>query len=97
MGERSSDKTMAEVSRELWINDDFVRRWCQEHKTLEAIPQTTTSKDEEIRRLRPELASVKTDAEKLKKAALSSTCLCNTLEPKFNLSASIRLTIDWDR
>lgn len=64
-----SHKTVAEVSRELGINANVVRRWCKEHEALEALPQTDASKDEEIRRLRTELASVKEDAEILKKAA----------------------------
>lgn len=66
---RGSHKTVTEVSRELGINDNVVRRWCKEQEALEALPQTDASKDEEIRRLRAELSSVKEDAEILKKAA----------------------------
>lgn len=64
-----SHKTVAGVSRELGINANVVRRWCKEQEVLEALPPTEATKDEEIRRLRTELASVKEDAEILKKAA----------------------------
>ena len=68
-----SHKTIAEVSRDLGINNNVVRRWCKEHEDLEALPQTDASKDEEIRRLRTELASVKEDAEILKNRPRATT------------------------
>ena len=64
-----SDKTVAEVARELDLHANVLRRWCQELTHLESLPPTEPSKDEEIRRLRAELASVKEDNEILKKAA----------------------------
>ena len=64
-----SNKTVAEVSRELGLHDNMIRRWCKEVEALESLPQTEALKDEEIRRLRAELESVQQDNVILKKAA----------------------------
>ena len=64
-----SNKTVAEVARELGLHDNMVRRWYKEYEALESLPQTEALKDEEIRRLRAELASVQEDNTILKKAA----------------------------
>lgn len=64
-----SDKTIAEISRELGLHGNMVSRWCKELEELESLPPTEASKDEEIRRLRAELESVKEDNQILKKAA----------------------------
>ena len=64
-----SDHTVAEVARDLGLHDNLVRRWCKEAEELESLPQTESLKDDEIRRLRAELASVEEDNTILKKAA----------------------------
>jgi len=64
-----TDKTVSEVSRKLGIADNLLRRWCKEHESLESLPKTEESKEDEIRRLRAELMSLKEDNEILKKAA----------------------------
>jgi len=64
-----TDKTAAEVSREIGIGDNLLRRWCNEYEQLESLPKTEESKDDEIRRLRSELESLKEDNDILKKAA----------------------------
>lgn len=45
------------------------RGWCKKQEEIEALPDTIESKDDEIRRLRAELESVKEDNEILKKAS----------------------------
>jgi len=64
-----TDKTAAEVSRKLGIGSNLLLRWCKEHDQLEALPKTEESKEDEIRRLRTELKSLKEDNDILKKAA----------------------------
>lgn len=64
-----TDKTASEVSRDLGIGDNLLRRWCKEHEQLESQPKTDESKEDEIRRLRNELKSLKEDNDILKKAA----------------------------
>lgn len=66
---RESDKTVAEVARELGLHDNLLRRWCKEFESLESLPPTVATKDEEIRRLRAELRSTREDNTILKKAA----------------------------
>ena len=66
---RESDKTVAEVARELGLHDNLLRRWCREFEVLESLPPTLATKDEEIRRLRAELHSTREDNAILKKAA----------------------------
>ena len=66
---RESDKTVAEVVRELELHDNLLRRWCKEFESLESLPPTVATKDEEIRRLRAELRSTREDNTILKKAA----------------------------
>jgi len=66
---RESNKTIAEVARELDIHDNLLRHWCKQIDSIESLPDKEESKDEEIRRLRAELASAKEDNEILKKAA----------------------------
>jgi len=64
-----TDMTASEISRKLGIADNLLRRWCKEHESLESLPKTEESKEDEIRRLRAELLSLKEDNEILKKAA----------------------------
>ena len=63
-----SNKTVAEVARDLGIHDNLLRGWLKDISQIEALPATDETKDEEIRRLRAELESVKEDNEILKKA-----------------------------
>ena len=65
----NTDKTVAQVARELGIHENLLRKWVKEKEVIEALPPTEESKDDEIRRLRAELESAKEDNEILKKAA----------------------------
>ena len=64
-----SGKTLAEIARNLGIHENLLRGWCKKQVSIEALPDTQESKDDEIRRLRAELESVKEDNEILKKAS----------------------------
>ncbi|MDH5694650.1 MAG: transposase [Gammaproteobacteria bacterium] len=64
-----TSKTVAQVARELGIHENLLRKWVKDKEVIEALPPTQESKDDEIRRLRAELESVREDNEILKKAA----------------------------
>ena len=64
-----SDKTLAEVARNLGIHENLLRGWCKNVQEIEALPDTNESKNDQIRRLRAEHESVKEDNEILKKAS----------------------------
>lgn len=66
---QSSNKTAAQIARELGMAENVLRRWCKEQSKLESLPATEESKDEELRRLRAEVANLKEDNDILKKAA----------------------------
>ena len=64
-----SDKTIAEVSRDLGINSNLIRRWKKELANSAVESTQVDDKDAEIRRLRAELRDLKEDHEIIKKAA----------------------------
>lgn len=64
-----SDKTIAEVSRDLGINSNLIRRWKKELANSAVESTSVDDKDAEIRRLRAELRDLKEDHEIIKKAA----------------------------
>lgn len=64
-----SDKTITEVSRDLGINSNLIRRWKKELANSTAESTQIDDKDAEIRRLRAELRDLKEDHEIIKKAA----------------------------
>jgi transposase len=73
----NSEKSPHALSKDLGVSDKTLYQWLQkykqEHNLEQATPRlsksTTESLEEENRRLRKELASVKKDKEILKKAA----------------------------
>ena len=71
-----------QVSRDLDINENMLRRWIKElsEDPHEAFPGLGNMKTEqaEIARLQREVAKLKVERDILKKAALSSTGRCNT-------------------
>lgn len=64
-----TDKTMAQVSRDLGIGNNLIGRWKKEfaNRTLESTK--VDDKDVEIRRLKAELRDLKEDHDIIKKAA----------------------------
>jgi transposase len=64
-----SDKTIAQVSRDLGINSNLIGRWKQELSDREIEAGRVDDKDAEIARLRAELRDMKEDHDILKKAA----------------------------
>jgi len=64
-----SDKTITEVSRDLGINSNLIRRWKKELAKSTVESTKVDDKDAEIRRLRAELRDLKEDHEIIKKAA----------------------------
>jgi len=64
-----TDKTIAEVSRDLGINSNLIGRWRKELANSVAATAQVDDKDAEIRRLRAELRDLKEDHDIIKKAA----------------------------
>lgn len=67
------DKPMAEVARDLGINDKTLGAWVRkerEQKTLDALPGAFSEHERlELKRLRKEVADLKVEREILRKAA----------------------------
>jgi len=64
-----TDKTIAQVSRELGIGSNLIGRWIREQNQAKSEAVTVEDKDAEIRRLQAELRDLKEDHEIVKKAA----------------------------
>jgi len=67
------DKTLAEVSSELGMHPENIRRWLKEskegtEKNIRVFPGRGNPRDEEIHRLRKEVANLQEENEILKKA-----------------------------
>ena len=67
------DKTMQEVSNELGMHPENIRRWLKESKegaakNIRVFPGRGKARDEEIHRLRKEVANLQEENEILKKA-----------------------------
>jgi len=62
----------SQIARELGINPNMLGRWCREFKTggSQAFPGKGHAHDEEVARLRRELARVKKERDFLKEAAV---------------------------
>jgi transposase len=72
---RATGKTVAEIARDLQINDTTLGNWCRADRTERGEPDTsgllplTAAERAELTRLRRENAKLKTEREILKKAA----------------------------
>ena len=72
---RATGKTVAEIARDLQINDTTLGNWCRADRTERGEPDTsgllplTAAERAELTRLRRENARLKTEREILKKAA----------------------------
>lgn len=68
---RNSDSSIAEVARNLGINDNVLRRWVKEQAdpTKKAFPGHGHARDEEIAQLKKELSQVKKERDFLREAA----------------------------
>ena len=71
----NGDKTMQEVSQELGMHPENIRRWLRESKEGEAknirvFPGRGKARDEELHRLRKEVADLRETNEILKKAVV---------------------------
>jgi len=64
-----TDKTIAQVSRELGIGSNLLGRWIREQSQERIEATGIEDKDAEIRRLQAELRDLKEDHDILKKAA----------------------------
>lgn len=68
---QTSGKSMSQIARELGISDSVLSHWCQQAKKqgAEAFPGSghQTAQEEEIRRLRRELALAQQERDILKK------------------------------
>ena len=64
-----TDKTMAQVSRDLGINNNLIGRWKKEFSDRKIGATQIDDKDAEIRRLKAELRDLKEDHDIVKKAA----------------------------
>ena len=75
--QRAGAKSLTEVARELGIRPDMLRAWRRQARGSGAAPAAEvfpgngklTSQDEELRRLRREVAQLREERELLKKAA----------------------------
>jgi transposase len=67
---QDSGKKISEVSRDLGIRHDLISRWKKElaDENVRAFPGSGNPRDEEIARLKRELADVKMERDILKKA-----------------------------
>lgn len=69
---RESGKPLSQVARELGINDNMLHRWSREERDAEATGKTrgdVKADQEELARLRRELARVTAERDFLKRAA----------------------------
>lgn len=68
---KQSGSPVAEIARSLDINDNVLRRWVKEYSDpgKKAFPGQGNARDEEVARLKKELAQVKKERDFLKEAA----------------------------
>ena len=69
---RESGKPLSQVARELGINDNMLHRWSREERDSQAAGKTrgdVKAEQEELARLRRELARVTAERDFLKRAA----------------------------
>lgn len=64
-----TDKTMAQVSRDLGIGNNLIGRWKKEFADRKIEAGRVDDKDAEIRRLKAELRDLREDHDIVKKAA----------------------------
>jgi len=64
-----SEKTIAQISKELGIGDNLISRWRREQADQIVEVKRVEDKDAQIRRLEAELRDLKEDHDILKKAA----------------------------
>jgi transposase len=85
---RSSDRSISKVAEELGISGESLRRWNLQAEIDEGQREgLSTEEQEELRRLRREVKTLRHEREILKKAAVGSTGRCNTL--------GFRCCLDW--
>ena len=67
---RSSDRPISEVAREIGVSSESLRKWVK-HTEIDAGEQEglTTEEQEELRRLRREVKTLRQEGDFLKKAA----------------------------
>jgi transposase len=67
---RSSDKTVTQIARELGLNRETLRLWVKQDRIDQGEAEgLTTSEQQELRRLRREVAELKLERDLLVKAA----------------------------
>ena len=73
-------KTVGQVARELDLTESALRHWVERERADRTKGRTglTTEEREELRRLRKEVRTLRTEREILKKAAAGSTGQCNS-------------------
>jgi transposase len=67
---RSSDKTVTQVARELGLNRETLRQWVKQDRIDQGeLDGLTSSEQQELRRLRREVAELRMERDLLVKAA----------------------------
>jgi transposase len=67
---RSSDKTVTQVARELGVNRETLRQWVKQDRIDQGeLEGLTTTEQQELRRLRREVAELRMERDLLVKAA----------------------------
>lgn len=67
---RSSDKTVTQIAREIGLNRETLRLWVKQDRIDQGEAQgLTTSEQQELRRLRREVAELRMERDLLVKAA----------------------------
>ena len=74
---KQAEGAITQVAKDLGLNAAMLGRWCRE------APGTGTPHDQELARLKRELALVTRERDFLKEAALSSMDECNTISNRF--------------
>jgi len=64
-----SEQTLSSLARELGIQPSLLQNWRRQRAAIVPAPPTTESIEDEVRRLRREIAGLREDREILKKAA----------------------------
>ena len=73
-------KTVASAARDLGLTESSLRNWVEQARADRTKGKTglTTAEREELARLRKEVRELRMERDVLKKAAVDSTCRCNS-------------------
>ena len=82
---QQAGRGITQVAKDLGLNAGMLGRWCREasRRGHKAFPGTGMSHDQELARLKRELALVTRERDFLQEAALSSMDECHTMSQRF--------------